>query len=367
MSPWRMTGSLLDQRGGHAANLLLDGTVLISGGYDDQLSVTLRSCELYTPASGSFGSTAPMCYKRAGHTTTIMPNGTVLAVGGNEAPVTEIYFPGPCAEWVVAGQMIQARGGQAAAILPSGGVLVCGGYDPVSYAVFATAEEFDPTTQSWAPVGAMARRRSGHTATPLTDGRVLIVGGGEPSGTVLPSVEVYDPQTKTFSVPPNAPAVGRVGHTATRLADGRVLIAGGEATTFAPISTSLASCEIYDAGAWSIVGNLTTGRRSHDACLTRNGKVLVSGGLGAYTHTESYEVLSSAELFDPTTLSWTATASMSARRTGHTQTLLAESGFSAITRAETMILVTGGGVQTLATAEIYESGYIIPPGPTEAA
>ena len=54
--------------------------------------------------------------------------------------------------------------------------------------------------------------------------------------------------------------------------------------------------------------------------LLANGNVLVSGG-NKLTSTSSTP-LSSAELYNPTTGTWTATASMNNARSGHTSTVL---------------------------------------------
>jgi N-acetylneuraminic acid mutarotase len=93
--------------------------------------------------------------------------------------------------------------------------------------------------------------------------------------------------------------------------------------------------------------DLLTARYNHTATLLGNGKVLVTGGFGGVTSTLQNvgAALASAELYDPTSGTWAAAASMSTARMNHTATLLASGD----------VLVTGGtgGSVTLATAEIY--------------
>ena len=64
-------------------------------------------------------------------------------------------------------------------------------------------------------------------------------------------------------------------HTATLLPNGKVLVAGGVDSR-----GPLASAELYDptSGTWSATGSLATGRFLHTATLLPNGKVLVAGG-----------------------------------------------------------------------------------------
>ena len=79
----------------------------------------------------------------------------------------------------------------------------------------------------FSPAGSLAQPRSGHTATLLPDGRVLFVGGANPwAESLIATAEIWDPATETFG-PTGAPAEARAGHTATELNDGTILLTGG--------------------------------------------------------------------------------------------------------------------------------------------
>ena len=88
--------------------------------------------------------------------------------------------------------MVSARGHHTATRLPSGKVLVAGGY--YSGSAIASAEVYDPATNSWSSVSTMPTPRYNHTATLLLSGRLLITGGyNSSSGTPLSSTALYTP------------------------------------------------------------------------------------------------------------------------------------------------------------------------------
>jgi hypothetical protein len=134
----------------------------------------------------------------------------------------------------------------------------------------------------------------------------------------------------------------RAFHTATLLQNGQVLVAGGLcgrgecSSTFA---TVLAEAELYNpsTGTWTVTGSMSTPRYNHTATLLKNGQVLVAGGQN------DSGILSSAELYNPSTGKWSTTGSMTVARESHGAVLLQDGE----------VLVAGGGSATN-TAELYD-------------
>ena len=115
-----------------------------------------------------------------------------------------------------------------------------------------------------------------------------------------------------------------------------MLVAGGYADGL------LADAELYDpsTGTWSATGALNTARYQHTATLLADGRVLVAAGWGE-------GVLSSTEFYDPSTESWSATGALNTARASQTATLLADG----------RVLVAGGGIGNsvaIASAELYD-------------
>ena len=135
-------------------------------------------------------------------------------------------------------------------------------------------------------------------------------------------------------------------HTATLLPNGKVLVAGGVGDT--GFSGLLSSAELYDPASetWSGTGSLATAREFQTATLLPNGKVLVAGGAIDFDRNSS----ASAELYDPVSATWTGTGSLNTARYSDTTTLLPNG----------RVLVAGGfngsdsGGSILSGAELYD-------------
>lgn len=106
----------------------------------------------------------------------------------------------------------------------------------------------------------------------------------------------------------------RFSHTATLLRSGKVLVAGGWAVA-SQVTTPTA--ELYDPSTetWTVTGSMKTPRAFHVAVLLPSGKVLVAGGQRGSSPIQEARVIpdgaiASAELYDPDTGTWTETADM---------------------------------------------------------
>lgn len=206
---------------GRTATLLLNGTVLVAGGANEDLA-RFNSTELYNPASGVFATAAFMLRPREDHTATLLPDGTVLMAGGESQncdgnscffsgseSTMELYDPVKGA-FSSAGYMMYPRVFHTATLLNTGDVLITGGeawggFD-LDYGSLAETELYHPVSASSPPAlfslvgngqgqGAIWHAATGQAATsqtPAMAGEILsmYVSGLAEGGTIPPQVAI---------------------------------------------------------------------------------------------------------------------------------------------------------------------------------
>jgi hypothetical protein len=316
-------GSMTVPRVGSTATLLPDGRVLIVGG-----GQTGATAELYNPATGTFqassaGILGPLV---------LLNNGELLDTGTAQLydPRTDSTTP--------TGHLLVNQGIFAASLLANGKVLVVGTND---------AEVYDPASGTYASAGPYAAAFTLLTVETvvLADGRVLVLGSYQP--------QIFDPVANTFSLTGSLSKTDLYGvdlYSATLLKDGSVLVAGGMGDT----RTNAAVLYDPSTGTFTATGSMSDIRDSPAAALLADGRVLVLGGDGmTCSATGCYfsGSLSSAELYDPATGTFSRAGYMNVGRTAPTATLLQNGD----------VLVTGGDrycgiacyLGPTATAEIY--------------
>jgi len=114
-----------------------------------------------------------------------------------------------------------------------------------------------------------------------------------PTDPVLPSTELSNLYLNCLSSALKMNEA-RAAHTATLLPDGRVLVAGGfreEGTAEIAIS----SAEIFDpkTNTFTAISDLNAPRNGHTATLLQNGQVLIAGGWDQSGRTSTAEIYDS--------------------------------------------------------------------------
>jgi hypothetical protein len=243
-------------------------------------------------------------------------DGRVLIVdnSGRTALLAEEVFNPATGEHVPTGPLSTGSlGFSAVAVLRDGRVLLVGSAQAPDAPAFGVAEIFDPGTLRFTAAGPMITPRAGAKLAMLPDGRVLIAGGTPPDdpNTALASGEIFDPSTRTFKAT-GSMSTPRSFHAMTSLADGRVLVVGGE-TTYTATGSSLSSAEVYDpgTGTFSDAGSMSmiAGTMSYLtgvslAVTLPDGRALVFG----QTTPPNDVTTGLAEVWDPATSTFSALA-----------------------------------------------------------
>jgi hypothetical protein len=189
---FKVTGSMTTARQDHAAARLPDGRVLIVGGTANGVVGpfgVLASAEIYDPATGKFTATGSMSTPRQGPTATLLFEGTVMVTGGrdqnsNFLSSAEEYDP-------ATGQFVGRGGGYGPNVKWRIALLLGDGFQLLTIvwtAPGAMAATYDGGDFTFHGAGSTTRDIACQTATLLPDGRVLLLGGigadGKPSATV---------------------------------------------------------------------------------------------------------------------------------------------------------------------------------------
>ena len=215
----------------HTATRLLDGRILVAGGLSTEGHVggVSPSLELWDPATGQWRYAArPLQQARQSHTATLLPDGSVLFVGGyaadGMAASAERFDPATETLTTFASPLL-ARAGHGAALQRDGRVLVAGGEQgaqarPVAPgAVWMSASPWNAAAVQDAP-DLLPMEAAGAA---VGDGLVL-TGGLDPDGRAVAAVWAIGAASRRWAPLPEP----RAWHSATALPGGGLLIVGGE-------------------------------------------------------------------------------------------------------------------------------------------
>jgi hypothetical protein len=287
------------------------------------------------------------------------------------------------------------------AALADGRILVIGGYGQSSnrYGI-PNAEIFDPATNAWTLVPEMAYSRWYPTATTLSDGRILVTGGWQSSAHTNAGVpEIYDPLTNAWTQLTKANNPFETYPFIYQLTDGRLVHVngseyptttdildlttqtwstvdptirdGGSSVMYLPDKIMKAGSASDSGGAgpssntaftldmsqpsptWHQTTSMAYARTFLNLTELPDGTVLATGGETDKNGGNTANAVYPAELWSPTTGTWTTMAAMQTPREYHSTALLLPDG-----RVVQSGMGADGGVPDQLSAEFYSPSYL---------
>lgn len=232
-----------------------------------------------------------------------VPSGFMILGDISTAPSGYTYTAktlGMPGNWAVRADMPTARFNMAIAVA-NNKIYVFGGTSGST--VFATNEEYDPTTNTWSTKANMPTARYGCTAA-VVNNKIYVMGGFTGSAGSSANEE-YDPATNTWTS--RASMTATWAHVA-EVVNNKIYVIGG---TRAGVPYSQGNNE-YDPATnnWSTKANMPTARQ-WPAAAAVNNKIYVIGGM----NTPPESALATNEEYNPTTNTWKTMAHMHTART----------------------------------------------------
>ncbi len=295
----------------HTVTQLADGRLVVIGGntsmdYDE--SQPTGAIEIYDYTTNTWSNGGTLSIARQNHSSTLLLDGNILVAGGytggDVTSSVEIYDPSTQTCRSVA-PLILARHDHSAILLNDGRVLVVGGRDGGSSSnYFNECEIYDPTSDTWTVIGNMIQARIKGSLATFSDGTVLASGGRNTPNTSAPGSEVL---TGTFSLwnATSPMLVPMTWNGSALLPQDRFLVTGGLVDadwTNSFTGDMTPTCEWYDKPneRWFFAPQLNLQRSYHGQCYMHQtvndtlpqDMVLVAAGItGDYTFTQTAEIL----------------------------------------------------------------------------
>jgi len=309
--------------------------------------------------TGIWRRRANMPTKRVGLSTAVV-SGKIYAIGGwipggalgKTLKTVEVYDP-VTNTWTKKADMPTPRFSSSISVV-SGKIYVIGGHGG-GVNMLSTTEEYDPKTDTWIRKASMPTKRHSLSASAV-NGKIYAIGGTIIEGmkfVSFPTVEEYDPATDTWTKKANMPT--KRAALSTSVVSGKIYAIGG-CIPWRDAWKELSTVEVYDPATdtWTKGADMPT-RRCWHAASAVNGKIYAIGGM--IVTGVKWPMVSDVEVYYPAVDRWTKKRSMPTRRGSHAA--------SAVNRK---IYVIGGASRTvpgkweadvLSTVEEYDTGFAV--------
>jgi hypothetical protein len=230
--------------------------------------------------------------------------------------------------------MANPRWYPSAITLGDGRIMVISGETNCDGCYVTTHEIYNPATNAWTSLtspGAQFSFQYYPHIYQLPDGRIIV-----PNTTREPIVsQVFDLGTNSWTAVGGPPVDGGAS---VMYRPGKFLKSGTSVDPDKALRNAAATSYVLDmtqpSALWRQVASMNFSRTFHTMTMLPDGNVLVTGGGPTTAALDTANAIRPAELWNPTTESWTTLAPMNAPRLYHSEALLMPDG---------RVLVSGGG------------------------
>lgn len=298
------TGTFATARQLHQATKLVDGRVLITGGFgaerldanNQPVPEMLKGAWLFDPASNAFSKMADMPENRGWHEAALLSNGQVLVAAGLDQAMaasllTSAAYDSGANTWTSA--QMGSKHTWGAALTCGNVTLIVGGVDAgsgqqglsINGLPAPRVELFNAQSGAWQSGTDNADHVFNMGRATDSQGHGFLAGGqgiDQQAGTIkiLDTIEVFDNVASTWSTNAAKLQTPRIVPEVAELSSSSdMLITGGVDGAGAP----LAMCEVWSVLYNTIVGtvNMAQERVDHRAVKLNDGRVMVIGGQDA--------------------------------------------------------------------------------------
>ncbi len=288
-----------------------------------------------------------------------LPDGRIAVVGGHidthiGLPDLNIFDPAT-KRWTLGPNMQNGRWYPGTMTLPDGRIITVAGETTCDECDATTPEIYNPATNTWS---ALNNAQFLFTYYPhmygLPDGRLLVANTTE-----TPTVsQVLDVNAQTWTAI-GGPAVD--GGSSAMYLPGKIIKTGKSVDPDDPVVPSVSTAYVLDttqpSPTWRQVQSMAFKRTYHTLTMLPDGNVLCTGGGPTTAATDTGNAVLAAEIWSPTTETWTTVAAEAKPRLYHSEALL---------MPDARVLVMGGGrfngINEVATnqlnAEFYSPPYL---------
>ncbi len=324
------------------------------------------SAQVWDPGTGNFAA-VPNNYTNlfcSGHSA--LADGRILVLGGHGTDyATDIgsadvnIFDPISLQWTPASRMAYRRWYGTSTTLPDGRILATSGNDVSATSYVTTPEVYDPSKNIWTPI------TSANLQLPLYPHLFVLPSGqiaytGNTEGDSYPGPLSGSRDTRTLDLSSwtwKTVVPSTIDGDSVMYAPGKIMKAGSSNDGCFNGGASVSATFVIDfnqpSPLWQQTSSMAFPRTNHNLTILPDGSVLATGGGMMKNGCDGSEPVFAAELWSPTTQTWTTMSAMATPRLYHSAALLLPDG---------RVLVSGGGRDQGAinelSAEIYSPPYL---------